>query len=140
MRGDRPDLDVTPASTRPVRGRASTSHARRLRTDMTDAERTLWQDIRAHRLGGLGFRRQYPVGPCIVDFACVSASLVLELDGGQHFTDRGMARDERRDADLAAHGFRVLRFSNLDVLKNLTGVLETILSAAAPAQITDRTP
>lgn len=128
MRGECPDLDV---KANPARHRASTTHARRLRADMTDAESALWREIRAHRLCGLSFRRQYPVGPYIVDFACITAGLVIELDGGQHFMAGGMVRDARRDTDLAAQGFRVLRFSNLDVLKNISGVLETILSAVA---------
>ena len=98
---------------------------------MTDAEKHLWREIRAHRLAGLGFRRQHPVGPYILDFVCLSGWLVVEVGGGQHYAPAGMAHDGRRDAYLRSQGFRVLRFSNLDVLGNLQGVLETILEAVA---------
>lgn len=111
-----------------LRGRART-----LRGNLTDAERRLWGELRAHRLGGLGFRRQHPVGPYVVDFVCLPAHLVIELDGGQHYTPEGEARDARRGRFIAGQGLRVLRFSNLDVLNNLSGVLETILAAALPA-------
>jgi very-short-patch-repair endonuclease len=101
-------------------------HARVLRQDLTKAERTIWYGLRAHRLDGAGFRRQTPIGSYIVDFVSHAAKLVIEIDGGQHFEDRHEARDKRRDAFLAAKGFRVLRFSNHDVMTNRAGVLETI--------------
>jgi very-short-patch-repair endonuclease len=96
---------------------------------MTDAEKAMWAALRAHRLGGVAFRRQVPIGPFIVDFVSHTAKLVIEIDGGQHFEDAGRARDARRDAFLVSEGFRVLRFSNLDVLKNHDGVLEVALEA-----------
>ncbi len=105
------------------------NRARALRGNLTDAERVLWQAVRAHRLEGAAFRRQVPVGPFIVDFVCRAAGLILEIDGGQHYEDVGRARDQRRDAFLIAQGFRVLRFSNLDVLNNLDGVLEVVSEA-----------
>jgi very-short-patch-repair endonuclease len=104
-------------------------NARALRRDMTDAERTIWHNVRAHRFDGASFRRQTPVGPYVVDFMCHAAKLIVELDGGQHFEDVNIGRDSRRDAYLAAQGYRVLRFSNLDVMTNLSGVLETIAAA-----------
>ena len=75
------------------------------------------------RSPGARFRRQVPIGPYIVDFACFQQRLVVEIDGGQHLGD---ARDETRDAWLEEHGFRVLRFWNHEVLKNPEGVLEMI--------------
>jgi very-short-patch-repair endonuclease len=72
-----------------------------------------------------------PIGRHIVDFACLSVRLVVEVDGGQHFTQGGIVDDRRRDQWLMSQGFQVLRFSNLDVLTNLDGVLETILAALA---------
>ena len=78
---------------------------------------------------GASFRRQAPIGPYIVDFVCHAASLVIELDGGQHFELRQEQRDAQRDAFLAGKGFRVLRYSNYDVMANRAGVLETIAAA-----------
>jgi very-short-patch-repair endonuclease len=116
---------------RVTRGLRST--ARALRGNQTDAEQKLWYELRAKRLSSLGFRRQHPIGPFVADFACLSARLLVEVDGGQHFEAAGLARDGRRDRFLADRGFRVLRFSNLDVLNNMSGVLETIVAAARPA-------
>ena len=106
-------------------GRALKSQARRLRGNLTDAERALWRQLRHHQLGAR-FRRQFPVPPYIVDFACVEARLIVEADGGQHNVS---ARDERRDAALSAQGWRVLRFWNNEILTNRAGVLRTIAEA-----------
>jgi len=107
------------------------SRARALRKNLTDAERALWSLLRGHRFNGLGFRRQFPIGPFVADFACHAAHLVIEIDGGQHFSDAGEMRDARRTAYIESQGFRVLRFSNRDVLTNRSGVLETIAAAVA---------
>jgi very-short-patch-repair endonuclease len=107
------------------------SRARSLRRDSTDAERTIWNELRAHRMNGASFRRQTPIGPYVVDFVCHAANLVVELDGGQHFEPEHMKRDARRDAFLVSKGFRVLRFNNHDVMTNRQGVLETLASALA---------
>ena len=101
-----------------------TATARRLRRDMTDAERLLWRTLRMRHLGGFKFRRQHPVGPYVVDFACLAARLVIEVDGGQH---AGLASDVGRDAYLCRSGYRVLRFWNNDVLANIEGVCDVIL-------------
>jgi very-short-patch-repair endonuclease len=108
-------------------------HARSLRQDSTDAERIIWKALRAHRLQGASFRRQTPIGPFVVDFVCHSVSLIIELDGGQHFEAEHLKRDARRDAFLASKGYRVLRFNNHDVMTNRRGVLETIAAAIASA-------
>jgi very-short-patch-repair endonuclease len=107
------------------------SHARSLRRNSTDAERIIWNAIRAHRVHGASFRRQTPIGPYIVDFACHDTRLVVEIDGGQHFEPEHLRRDARRDAFLSSKGYRVLRFNNHDVMTNRQGVLETIASAIA---------
>ena len=104
------------------------SRARSLRRDMTDAETKIWQRLRAHRFMGLSFRRQLPVGPYVVDFVCLEARLIIEIDGGQHASNQA-AYDTKRDAWLRSEGFRILRFWNNDVLKNLRGVLERIAEA-----------
>ena len=100
-------------------------HATRLRRDMTDVERKLWSAVRDRRLGGFKFRRQATIGPFIVDFLCVEALLIVELDGGQH----NEQADAARTTFLEARGYRVVRFWNSDVIENFNGVLETILSA-----------
>jgi very-short-patch-repair endonuclease len=107
------------------------SKARELRRNSTDAERILWSELRDHRLNGIGFRRQVPIKNYIADFACHVAKLVVELDGGQHFSDQSERADAARSAVIEARGFRVLRFSNHDVMTNRAGVLETIAAAVA---------
>jgi very-short-patch-repair endonuclease len=107
------------------------TNARALRRNSTDAERVLWSELRDHRLNGAGFRRQVPVDDYIADFMCHAAKLVIELDGGQHFSDRGEQADAARSAVIETKGFQVLRFSNHDVMTNRVGVLETIATAIA---------
>jgi very-short-patch-repair endonuclease len=107
--------------------------ARRLRRDMTDAERKLWHALKAHRFGGVGFRRQVPLGPYVVDFASHSARLIVEVDGGQHAEARAAAFDRTRTEWLIQRGYRVLRFWNNDVLSNLEGVLTEIGGALPPS-------
>jgi very-short-patch-repair endonuclease len=107
------------------------SNARTLRKNSTDAERILWSELRDHRLNGAGFRRQVPIANYIADFMCHAAKLVIELDGGQHFSDAQESADAERSAIIETKGFRVLRFSNQDVVTNRAGVLETIAAAVA---------
>jgi very-short-patch-repair endonuclease len=104
--------------------------ARELRARATSQERKLWQQLRSLRGLGLHFRRQVPVGHFVVDFACLKERIVVELDGGQHSRDAEAARDSLRDVALHAMGFRVRRFWNAEVDRNLDGVVETILAAA----------
>lgn len=99
--------------------------ARKLRRDMTDAERKLWSLLRNNRLGAK-FRRQVPYGRYILDFYCVKAHLVIELDGSQHYTPVGRRRDAKRDAYLRNDGLAVLRFSNYEVISNGEGVEQVI--------------
>jgi len=99
-------------------------HARELRSHPTDAEQRLWTQLRAHRLMGLKFRRQKPLGPYIVDFICHEIGLVIEVDGGQH--QDAAAYDSRRDAWLRERGYQVLRFWNNEVMQQMDGVLEAI--------------
>ena len=100
--------------------------ARAMRKAPTDAERALWYALRDRRLQSLKFRRQAPVGPYIADFLCIAHRLIVEADGGQHAES---LRDAIRDAWLARAGYRVLRFSNHDVLRQRDSVLATILAA-----------
>jgi very-short-patch-repair endonuclease len=103
------------------------SRARTLRRQATEAERTLWKYLRAHRLKGYKFRRQAIIEPYIVDFACLEAKLIIEADGGQHVAQ--MAYDKQRTSYLESIGYRVLRFWNHEILHETRGVLEKIESA-----------
>lgn len=101
------------------------AHARTMRRVSTDAERKFWWQVRDRRFCGYKFKRQFLVGRYIVDFVCVEAKLVVELDGSQHADQ--LAYDELRDAYLKRRGFRVLRFWNTEFLTNKDGVLEALL-------------
>jgi very-short-patch-repair endonuclease len=107
------------------------SNARALRKNSTAAERWLWSELRDHRLNGMAFRRQVPIENYVADFVCHTAGLVIELDGGQHFSDEAEQADARRSAAIEAKGFQVLRFNNHEVMTNRTGMLETIAMALA---------
>jgi very-short-patch-repair endonuclease len=107
----------------------SNQRARSLRRRMTDAERLLWRHLRNQELGGWKFRRQYPVGPFIVDFICVEKNVVIEVDGGQHAENE--APDLQRSAYLNKMGYRVLRFWNNEVLQETDAVLEAIFAILA---------
>jgi very-short-patch-repair endonuclease len=109
--------------------------ARKLRKNQTDAEKLLWSILRSRQLLGLKFRRQQPIGPYILDFYCHDYKLSIELDGGQHYTNDGQKGDEDRAVSLAQRGIRILRFSNLDVLKNLEAVMLRIVE-----EVTSLTP
>jgi very-short-patch-repair endonuclease len=100
--------------------------ARTLRRNSTDAEVILWNALRDRQVSHAKFRRQTPIGPYIADFCCMELKLVIELDGGQHFVGDGPAYDSARTEFLMGKGFSVRRYSNLDVLKNLDGVLQDI--------------
>ncbi len=93
-----------------------------LRRNMTDAEKKLWQGLRARQIDGWQFRRQAPIGPYFADFVCFARHVIVEVDGGQH----SLERDAPRTAWLEGRGFHVLRFSNTDVLLNTEGVLDVI--------------
>jgi very-short-patch-repair endonuclease len=105
----------------------ASSVARGLRRNPTEAERHLWSRLRRRQLDGFRFRRQVPLGQYVADFACLSARLIIEVDGGPH--DWGSKADATRTAWLEAAGFRVERFWNNDVLANPDGVLERIREA-----------
>lgn len=107
-------------------------HAKVLRLNTTPAEKRLWARLRDHRLGGLGFRRQHAIGPFIVDFVCREKKLVIELDGDSHANQPDY--DARRTAWLEKRGYRVQRFTNDEVHRNLEAVLQAILEACTPLQ------
>jgi very-short-patch-repair endonuclease len=99
--------------------------ARSLRRALTPAEFVLWARIRGRQLGGFKFVRQEPIDRYYVDFVCRERCLIIELDGGQHLE---RTEDGQRDSELCALGYRVIRVWNNDVIENLDGVLQTLLS------------
>ncbi len=99
--------------------------ARRLRKEMTNAERKLWSYLRGDQLG-VRFRRQAPIGPYIADFVCVKARLVIELDGPQHYTPEGIAHDKKRDAYLGERGLVVKRYKSEDFLRDAGAIVQEI--------------
>ncbi len=103
--------------------------ARQLRRNTTDAEKKLWRHLRRLDLDGSHFRRQVPIGSYIADFACMAARLLIEIDGSQHAEDRKKAHDEARSRWLEKEGYRVLRFWNNDITKNIDGVMEAVYAA-----------
>ena len=107
----------------------TTERARELRAQATEAERRLWSRLRAHQLDGHKFRRQYPIGQYIADFACRAEHLVVELDGGGHGNDKAELEDAERTAYLEKCGYGVLRFWNPDVLRDTDHVVEVIRAA-----------
>ena len=107
-------------------------HARELRHDQTDAERRLWQKLRAKQLGGYKFRRQYPVAGYVLDFYCHELRLAIELDGSQHMA--AVAKDAERTAALAGQGIKVLRFWNNQVLVETEAVLVVIWQVIGAVQ------
>jgi very-short-patch-repair endonuclease len=100
--------------------------ARYLRSNMTDAEQLVWSKVRRKQICNFQFYRQKNIGQYIVDFYCPEGKLIVEIDGGQHYYEDGMRNDKQRDQHLQMHGFKVLRFSDTDVLKNIEGVIERI--------------
>jgi very-short-patch-repair endonuclease len=109
-----------------------TKRARRLRVNATDAERKLWNRLRARSINNCKFVRQEPIGRYVVDFVCREQRLVIEVDGGQHASS---PRDAKRERWLIDHHYRVMRFWNNDVLTNINGVLETIADALVQAPV-----
>ncbi|MGN6469835.1 MAG: endonuclease domain-containing protein [Rhizobiaceae bacterium] len=108
-------------------------NAKSMRRTMTDAELKLWNELRAHRLMGLGFRRQVPIGPYIVDFACPSYRLIVEIDGSQHGEANQARVDAARTSYLKARGWTVLRFWNDDILRDIDNVCRHVVITAGSA-------
>ena len=105
--------------------------ARTLRRQFRDVENILWRHLRARRLMGYKFRRQVVITPCIADFICLEARLIIEADGGQHSGQ--VIYDARRTAWLEGLGYRVMRFWNHEVMEELHVVLEQIRAALIKA-------
>ena len=93
---------------------------------MTEAEVCLWSVIRMKQLNGCLFSRQKVIGDYIVDFFCSEARLVIEVDGGHHYFEEAVEKDQKRDHYLESQGLKVLRFTNVDAMENIEGVVERI--------------
>jgi very-short-patch-repair endonuclease len=106
-----------------------TKLSRKLRKNMTRAERLLWSRIRNRQIG-VKFRRQQPLGNYIVDFVSFERRLIIEIDGGQHMD---CPHDRKRDAYLEDCGFKMLRFWNNEILGNIEGVLQEIEKELSPS-------
>ncbi len=117
---------------------SSIPNARRLRREMTDAERKIWARLRNNQLD-VKFRRQVPFGKYILDFYCAKVKLCVELDGSQHYTDEGKRKDNSREQYLQEQGVEVLRFSDIEALNNTIGVLQTIYEKILE-RLQDETP
>jgi very-short-patch-repair endonuclease len=116
-------------SNRPSRSRRrpeTTARARTLRQADNDAEAAMWSALKAKRLGGYKFVRQFPVGPYFADFLCRQRHLVVEVDGSQHVDS---TQDRVRDEYMREAGFSVIRFWSADVLRQRNAVADTILAA-----------
>jgi very-short-patch-repair endonuclease len=100
--------------------------AKKLRSNTTPHERMLWRALKELPVDGTHFRRQAPIGSCVVDFFCPAKRLIIELDGGHHNEDDAFRRDQERQAWLEQEGYRVVRFWNSDVTSNLNAVMERI--------------
>ncbi len=109
----------------------SPDRARSLRKNPTEPEKRVWQALRNRQLAGLKFRRQTPVGPYVADFLCLEAMLIVEVDGDTHATTQAI--DAERTAYLESEGFRVIRFSNAEVMMNMDGVLVHLLATVQPS-------
>ncbi len=97
-----------------------------LRRNMTKAEIILWSKLKGKQLNGLKFRRQYGINNYIVDFYCPELCLAIEIDGDVHCYDSRVTYDKKRQGEIEALGIRVLRYTNIDVIKSLDGVLNDI--------------
>jgi very-short-patch-repair endonuclease len=105
----------------------SKKRQRALRTNMTDAEQTLWKVLRGRQFSGHKFRRQHPFGDYVLDFVCLENKLIIEVDGGQHCSQSEY--DEVRTKRLQSAGFHVLRFWNNEVLEEFEAVKDKIWMA-----------
>ena len=112
-----------------------TNKARSLRKNKTDVKQLVWKYLRNRQQYNYKFRRQFPIEPYVVDFACLELKLIIELDGGQHANR--INYDDQRSSFLEQRGFKVIRFWNNDVTENTEGVLEAIRLAIL--EITERT-
>ena len=105
--------------------------SRDLRNNMTDVELLLWSKLQRKQILGLQFYRQKPILNYIVDFYCPAINLVIECDGGQHYTDEGLEADRIRDEALTQQGLVILRFDNGQILLEIDSVISKVFDVAS---------
>ena len=108
-------------------------HRKTLRKNQTDAEKMLWSRFRSKQFNGLKFYRQYGIGKYIADFYCPKLKLVIEIDGGQHYDEKGILKDTKRDEYFAFMRVELIRFNNVELLKNIDGVLMELSKRTPPS-------
>ena len=101
-------------------------NAKEMRSNMTPAETKMWRILRGKRFQDLKFKRQVLIGNYIVDFLCEDKKIIIEIDGGQHNEELNIQSDKNRTRYLENNGYKVLRFWNNEVMKNIDGVMEVI--------------
>ena len=99
-----------------------------LRNHMTDTEIILWSHLKNKQLEGFKFRRQYSVGSYVLDFYCPKKKLAIEIDGTGHYTSEGKEYDRVRQFEIEQLGIEFIRFSNIDIKKNLYSVIHEVRS------------
>jgi very-short-patch-repair endonuclease len=114
--------------------------ARKLRREQTQPERRFWALVRGCRDASQHWRRQAPIGPYVVDFVCKSRKLLVEIDGDTHCSEAGVAHDAQRMAYLVERGYRVLRFTNVDVMRRGEGSLTEVLGGSGAEESWRITP
>jgi very-short-patch-repair endonuclease len=119
--------------TRYTEGDGTIERARTLRRESTPAEDKLWSVLRGRGLERAKFRRQQRFGKFVADFVCLASRLIVEVDGDTHVGETAMSYDARRTAFLEQEGYRVVRFTNADVMGNLEGVADAIRTALRPS-------
>jgi|SRR5215213_3636952 len=135
----RPGFGAVPATRRSREARPpEAQRARELREQQTPAEEFLWERLRARRFLDLKFRRQFPVETFITDFFCYEAKLVVEVDGEVHEEPHQKAHDKNRDMFLQSLGYKILRFSNQQVLESVDSVLQAIAQASSRSHLLAR--
>ena len=107
--------------------RKSLNNAKDLRSNQTDCENILWNNIRAKMLNNIKFRRQVPIGKYIVDFINLQTKLIIELDGSQHIEEKNIEYDNIRKNFLNKNGYTIIRFFNNEIIENLDNVLNVIV-------------
>ena len=107
----------------------TSEQAKHFRREMRWAEKTIWHHLRNRKMAGIKFRRQYPLGPYVLDFFCYEKKLAIEIDGRQHGDPKELEHDAIKDNYLQAHGIRIKRIWNFQVRENLDGVLGGIRMA-----------
>src|SRR3989344_7858595 len=105
---------------------------KRLRNDLTEAERLLWYRLKNKQIFGYKFRRQYGIEKYVADFYCPKAKLVIEIDGDSHIEEAAIQYDKERKKYIESLGLKVIRFTNVEVYKNLDAVIEIIIQNLPP--------